>query len=127
MPPNEFVNDRLKAGESHRKMHTGNKFKNPKTAHRSIFSTSMARCESQDPFSGLKISNYKFLDELEKRGNCENCGKSRKYFCYTCHIAIPEIKGLVPHLPVHPVYKEFTFFIHVINYNFFRPSHAKLM
>ncbi len=96
----EPVNGRLEFCETYRKKHPGNKFKNPRTAHRSIFSTCMARCDSQDPFSELKISNSTFLDQLEKRANCQNCGKSRKFFCYSCYIPVSEIKDLVPHIPV---------------------------
>ncbi|XP_032777488.2 LOW QUALITY PROTEIN: tRNA-uridine aminocarboxypropyltransferase 1 [Daphnia magna] len=98
----EPTHGRSDIAEVYRNKHTGRKFKNPRTAHRSIFSTSMARCDSQEPFSGLKISSTTFLDEIERRGNCENCGKSRKFFCYTCYIPLPEIKELIPYIPSLP-------------------------
>ncbi|EFX89038.1 hypothetical protein DAPPUDRAFT_304696 [Daphnia pulex] len=101
-PVERDTNERLEVAEIYRNKHKGRKFKNPRTAHRSIFSTCMARCENQQPFSGLKTSNTTFLDEIDRRGNCENCGRSRKFFCYTCHIPLPAIKELVPYIPSLP-------------------------
>uniref|UniRef100_A0A1B6HMC5 tRNA-uridine aminocarboxypropyltransferase 1 n=1 Tax=Homalodisca liturata TaxID=320908 RepID=A0A1B6HMC5_9HEMI len=49
------------------------------------------------PFRGLKISEeWKRLESIEGRTICPSCKKSRKYFCYSCHIPISEIKHFVP-------------------------------
>lgn len=36
------------------------------------------------PFKHLKIDNAQILDTVEGRKICENCYRSRKFFCYTC-------------------------------------------
>ncbi|XP_043504439.1 tRNA-uridine aminocarboxypropyltransferase 1 [Polistes fuscatus] len=36
------------------------------------------------PFRNLKIDNAQILDTVEGRKICENCYRSRKFFCYTC-------------------------------------------
>lgn len=95
-----MIADRLEIGEAYKSIHRGNKFKNPHTAHRSIYSTCMAKCGTTDPFADYKISSSAFLDKLEGRATCEGCGKSRKFFCYTCYLPVAEIKGLIPHVQV---------------------------
>lgn len=53
------------------------------------------------PFKGLNISeNWKELNSVENRSTCSVCKKSRKYFCYTCYVAVPEIQDLVPKVKV---------------------------
>ena len=122
----EPMNERSEVAETYRNKHTGRKFKSPRTAHRSIFSTCMARCDIQQPFSSLKISNTTFLDKIERRGNCDNCGKSRKFFCYTCHIPLTAIRELVPHISVRfrMIFTNSLFLNLMINLLIDRISHA---
>ncbi|MCL4132157.1 UNVERIFIED_CONTAM: hypothetical protein GTU68_008755 [Idotea baltica] len=49
-----------------------------------------------NPFENMKIKNGKFLDKIDGRSLCKLCGKSRKYFCYTCYISIPELENDIP-------------------------------
>ncbi|XP_053669922.1 tRNA-uridine aminocarboxypropyltransferase 1 [Anopheles nili] len=55
-----------------------------------------------DPFEGMNIAATEFLMDVEGRSSCPNCGKSRKFFCYTCYVPVAEIKSRVPriNLPV---------------------------
>lgn len=96
----ELVAERLEIGETYKSIHRGNKFKNPHTAHRSIYSTCMAKCDSKDPFANYKVSSNTFLDKLEGRETCEGCGRSRKFFCYTCYLPVAKIRDLIPHVQV---------------------------
>jgi len=50
----------------------------------------------ENPFDQLQVSSTKALDSQEGRQPCSKCCKPRKYFCYTCRLALP---SLVPHLP----------------------------
>ncbi|XP_050699840.1 tRNA-uridine aminocarboxypropyltransferase 1-like isoform X2 [Eriocheir sinensis] len=50
------------------------------------------------PFAGLKIQDSSFLDQIDDRSNCDKCGKSRKYFCYTCYVPLRCIASHVPSL-----------------------------
>lgn len=51
----------------------------------------------KNPFEGMKISeNWKMLSLVKGRTMCPKCKKSRKYFCYTCYIAVTELKDIVP-------------------------------
>ncbi|XP_029650146.1 tRNA-uridine aminocarboxypropyltransferase 1 [Octopus sinensis] len=50
----------------------------------------------ENPFPDLKISNYDFLDESDDRRVCPKCGKSRKYFCYTCYKPVIGTEHLTP-------------------------------
>lgn len=53
------------------------------------------------PFKDLNISeNWKHLDSIKERTVCGSCNKSRKYFCYTCYVPVPEIQHLVPNIKV---------------------------
>lgn len=52
----------------------------------------------EDPFSHLNISSSEFLDEINERGVCPECNKSRMYFCYSCCAAVDKICGKVPRL-----------------------------
>ncbi|XP_047107631.1 tRNA-uridine aminocarboxypropyltransferase 1 isoform X1 [Schistocerca piceifrons] len=49
-----------------------------------------------DPFEGMKIGNWMILDDIDERSSCSMCGKSRKYFCYTCYIAVDELQSRIP-------------------------------
>ncbi|XP_027227661.1 tRNA-uridine aminocarboxypropyltransferase 1 [Penaeus vannamei] len=47
-------------------------------------------------FKNMKISDASFLNDLDGRSACSVCGKSRKYFCYTCHIPLANIADKIP-------------------------------
>lgn len=67
---------------------------NPKTAEaRQAFI-------DENPFDGFKISDNSILNELEGRRPCPQCGKSRKFFCYTCYVPITELTGKLPRIKV---------------------------
>lgn len=51
-----------------------------------------------NPFYGMKIDDASILNRLEGRSPCPKCGKSRKYFCYTCYVPVKELEGLIPKL-----------------------------
>jgi len=52
--------------------------------------------ETDHPFSDMIIQDNAFLDKLEERQPCDICHKSRKFFCYTCHVPLPSIRNLIP-------------------------------
>lgn len=67
------------------------------TKKRFIESSSFfTNCENEDPFSEMKIDDCSFLDEVSHRGNCPKCHKSRKYYCYTCYVAVEEVANRFP-------------------------------
>lgn len=67
---------------------------NPKTAaaHQAFI--------DRNPFDGFKIDDNSVLNELEGRHPCPSCGKSRKFFCYTCYAPIAELEGRIPKIKV---------------------------
>ncbi|XP_077487921.1 tRNA-uridine aminocarboxypropyltransferase 1 [Amblyomma americanum] len=52
----------------------------------------------EDPFIHLKISSAEFLEEINERGVCPECHRSRMYFCYTCLTAVDSIRDKLPQL-----------------------------
>nr|XP_022906780.1 DTW domain-containing protein 1 isoform X1 [Onthophagus taurus] len=50
----------------------------------------------KNPFDGLIIQNDNILYALEGRYACPKCGKSRKFYCYSCYVPIPELKNVLP-------------------------------
>ena len=82
--------------------------------------------ETNHPFTHMEIQDNTFLDKLEvnklrlgnnirglilrsrflkryvmcmyfkERQPCDICFKSRKFFCYTCHVPLPSIRNLIP-------------------------------
>lgn len=54
----------------------------------------------ENPFEGLCISDNSVLNSLEGRHPCPQCGKSRKYFCYSCYVPIAELEGKLPKIKV---------------------------
>lgn len=56
----------------------------------------------QNPFQGFNIDDNSILGSLEGRHSCPKCGKSRKFFCYSCYVPIKELEGK---LPIVKVYK----------------------
>ncbi|KAL8576628.1 hypothetical protein ACOMHN_025103 [Nucella lapillus] len=55
-----------------------------------------------NPFPELEISDASVLDSTDARHKCRKCCKSRKFFCYNCCTANPQIQDKVPRvkLPV---------------------------
>ncbi|GLV41414.1 uncharacterized protein CBL_06644 [Carabus blaptoides fortunei] len=51
-----------------------------------------------NPFEDMRISDTSILNRLDGRSPCPQCGKSRKYFCYTCYVPIAELAGHLPKL-----------------------------
>lgn len=49
-----------------------------------------------NPFSDLRIDAQAFLDAMDGRILCPKCGKSRKYFCYTCYVPVQGIEDRIP-------------------------------
>ena len=56
--------------------------------------------DGKSPFDGLHISAHDPLTARKQRSRCSQCGSSRKYFCYTCYIPVPELVGKLPKLKV---------------------------
>lgn len=56
-----------------------------------------------NPFLDMKISNTSILNKLEGRNPCPKCGKSRKFFCYTCYVPIAELQEKLPYMQVNLV------------------------
>lgn len=54
----------------------------------------------KNPFEGLKINDNSVLDKLEGRHPCPKCGKSRKFYCYSCYVPILELQGKLPTVQV---------------------------
>ncbi|RZB70344.1 DTW domain-containing protein 1 [Asbolus verrucosus] len=50
----------------------------------------------KNPFQGFKISDNSVLEKLQGRHPCPKCGKSRKFFCYTCYVPLAELEGVLP-------------------------------
>lgn len=50
----------------------------------------------QNPFQGFNIDDNSILGSLEGRHSCPKCGKSRKFFCYSCYVPIKELEGKLP-------------------------------
>lgn len=54
-----------------------------------------------DPFLHLNIASSEHLKEINERGVCPECNKSRKFFCYSCYAAVDSIRGKFPLLKVN--------------------------
>lgn len=52
------------------------------------------------PFTNMKIENNKILNKIKNRSHCVQCGKSRKYYCYTCFIPVEQLKYLLPQVKI---------------------------
>lgn len=61
----------------------------------------------KNPFDGFNISDNSVLSGLEGRHPCPQCGKSRKYFCYTCYVPITELEGKLPKIQVSNILLKF--------------------
>lgn len=51
---------------------------------------------SADPFAEMKIADSSFLDDVPNRTPCPMCNRSRKYYCYTCYVAVKEVSNRLP-------------------------------
>lgn len=49
-----------------------------------------------DPFEYMNIDDNKFLHEIDGRSACTKCNKSRKFFCYTCYVPVPNLETKLP-------------------------------
>ena len=54
----------------------------------------------ENPFPDLKIDSSEFLDTVKGRSKCSVCQRSRKYYCYTCYLPVPELSDKVPRVKV---------------------------
>lgn len=52
--------------------------------------------DHRNPFEYMAIDDNQFLTQISGRSACPKCGKSRKFFCYTCYVAINELNGRLP-------------------------------
>jgi hypothetical protein len=52
------------------------------------------------PFHGMKIDDNRFLDSVQGRNACEQCYKSRKFFCYSCFCPVGDLVGKLPKVKV---------------------------
>ncbi|KAL4229028.1 DTW domain-containing protein 1 [Mactra antiquata] len=52
----------------------------------------------KNPFPDLLIDSSEFLECISGRQKCPKCMKSRKYYCYTCYLPVPEVADKVPYL-----------------------------
>ncbi|XP_002136980.2 DTW domain-containing protein 1 [Drosophila pseudoobscura] len=50
------------------------------------------------PFVHMRIADHSVLDSIEGRHVCRLCNRSRKFFCYSCHIPVEELEKLLPRL-----------------------------
>ncbi|KAH8271173.1 hypothetical protein KR018_000789 [Drosophila ironensis] len=50
------------------------------------------------PFAHMRLADPSVLDTIEGRHNCRICHRSRKFFCYNCHIPVGDLEDLLPRL-----------------------------
>ena len=65
--------------------------------------TSKAVVAEESPLSALSISDTSPLNDITERGKCGVCAASRMYFCYTCHVALPEVNRIIPRIDRLPI------------------------
>ena len=53
--------------------------------------------------AGLTISDTAPMNDIAERGKCGVCAASRMYFCYTCHVALPEVAQIIPRIDPLPI------------------------
>ncbi|KAG8179888.1 hypothetical protein JTE90_017420 [Oedothorax gibbosus] len=70
----------------------------PAAAKKRFIETSsfFTNCETADPFADMMIDDCSFLDEIPSRSPCPKCHKSRKYYCYTCYVAVEQVAKRLP-------------------------------
>lgn len=52
--------------------------------------------ERVNPFAFMRIKDNKILNSIEGRFNCKKCGKSRKFYCYSCFIPVGNLHKIIP-------------------------------
>ncbi len=57
---------------------------------------------SNECFPDLLISDVSVLNSITERTFCASCNSSRRYFCYTCHVALPITRPLIPLIETLP-------------------------
>lgn len=45
-----------------------------------------------NPFARMRIADNDFLADVPEREPCPKCNASRKFFCYTCYVRLPELQ-----------------------------------
>ncbi|KAK6195793.1 hypothetical protein SNE40_001148 [Patella caerulea] len=50
----------------------------------------------ENPFPSLRISDFSILNTANGRSECSKCGRSRKFYCYTCFVPV---QSLINHIP----------------------------
>ena len=65
--------------------------------------TSKAVVAEESPLAALSISDTSPLNDITQRGKCGVCAASRMYFCYTCHVALPEVDRFIPRIDRLPI------------------------
>ena len=58
---------------------------------------------SKNPFADLNIADTSKLDSVTERTVCEICEKSRKYYCYSCYVPLPNTKNMIPRVTNIPI------------------------
>lgn len=56
--------------------------------------------EHRNPFEYMKINDNSFLKTIDGRSPCPKCGKSRKFFCYSCYVPVKELADRLPKVPL---------------------------
>lgn len=54
--------------------------------------------ERKYPFARVKIADNSILNTIEGRRPCSKCGKSRKFFCYTCYVPVLDLQKNLPYV-----------------------------
>lgn len=52
--------------------------------------------QHRNPFEYMAINDNNFLMQIDGRSACPKCGKSRKFFCYTCYVPVDELARQLP-------------------------------
>jgi len=75
------------------------------------------------PFGNYEITDWKVLESMDGRSSCPKCGKSRKYFCYTCYVPVAELEGKIPKMKVDAFLKINLWFRPFIDFMYSSASH----
>lgn len=59
-------------------------------------SASSDTSERVNPFSFMKINDNKILNNIKGRFKCTKCGKSRKFYCYSCLLCVGDLHKIIP-------------------------------
>lgn len=53
-----------------------------------------------NPFAYMHINDNKILNNIEGRYSCSKCGKSRKFYCYSCYIPVGDLHRVLPKVDI---------------------------